>query len=144
MQSHMQEKSMTYAQCACGNLRVTPQEPPKLTALCHCFACQRRTGAPFSANAFYSIGCVEISGESTEFVRTAESGRKVRMHFCPSCGSTVYWLPEGAPSLIGVAVGLFADPAFPPPSLSIFEQSKHGWVALDKNMKHFALMPDQE
>ncbi|SUA87117.1 Uncharacterized conserved protein [Brucella intermedia] len=73
-----------------------------------------------------------------------KAAAKVRMHFCPSCGSTVYWLPEGAPSLIGVGVGLFADPAFPPPSLSIFEQSKHEWVALDKNMKHFALMPDQE
>lgn len=46
--------------------------------------------------------------------------------------------------MIGVGVGLFTDPAFPPPSLSIFEQSKHEWVALDKSMKHFALMPDQE
>jgi hypothetical protein len=82
---------MATAQCACGALRLMLNEPPQLTALCHCFACQRRTGAPFSANAFYSIDCVEISGVSTEYIRTAESGRKVRMHFCPSCGSTLYW-----------------------------------------------------
>ncbi|MBQ0710354.1 MULTISPECIES: GFA family protein [unclassified Ochrobactrum] len=135
---------MTYAQCACGNLKVTPHEPPLLTALCHCLACQRRTGSPFSANAFYSIDCIEISGASTEFIRTAESGRKVRMHFCPSCGSTVYWRPEGAPSMIGVAVGSFADPTFPPPALSIFEQSKHAWVPLDRKMRHFLHMPDRE
>lgn len=74
---------MVDAQCACGTLRLTFSEPPQLTALCHCFACQRRTGAPFSANAFYPIDCVEISGPSTEFIRIADSGRNVRMHFCP-------------------------------------------------------------
>jgi hypothetical protein len=121
---------------------VTPHQPPQLTALCHCFACQRRTGAPFSANAFYAIDCVEISGTSAEFVRIAESGRKVRMHFCPACGSTVYWLPEAAPSLIGVAVGSFADPAFAPPTLSVFEQSKHEWVSLDGAINHFQHLPD--
>jgi len=89
---------MATAQCTCGALRLTFGEPPQLTALCHCLACQRRTGAPFSANAFYSVDCIEISGASTEFVRTADSGRKVRMHFCPTCGSTVFWKAEAAPS----------------------------------------------
>ncbi len=99
------------------------------------------TGAPFSANAFYAIDCVEVSGPSTEFVRTAESGRMVHMHFCPTCGSTVFWKAEAAPFWIGVAVGAFADPAFAPPSLSVFEQSKHGWVTLDETMEHAQGLP---
>lgn len=129
------------AQCACGGLRVTLLEPPQLTALCHCLACQRRTGAPFSANAFYALDCVEVSGEPREFVRTAESGRKVRMYFCPTCGSTVYWKAEASPGIIGVAVGAFADPAFVPPALSVFEISKHEWVALDETVDHFQGLP---
>lgn len=68
---------MATAQCTCGALRLTIGEPPQLTALCHCLACQRRTGAPFSANAFYSVDCIEISGASTEFVRTGDSGGNV-------------------------------------------------------------------
>ncbi|MCJ8055508.1 GFA family protein [Shinella curvata] len=132
---------MADARCACGALRLTFREPPQLTALCHCLACQRRTGAPFSANAFYAIDCVEISGPSTEFVRTAESERSVRMYFCPTCGSTVFWKAEAAPFWIGVAVGAFADPAFAPPSLSVFEQSKHGWVTLDETMEHAQGLP---
>jgi hypothetical protein len=95
-------------------------------------------------SAFYAIDCVEISGASTEFIRTAESGRKVRMHFCPACGSTVYWLPDAAPSVIGVAVGLFADPAFAQPTLSVFEQSKHEWVFLDETMEHFPRLPEND
>ncbi len=132
---------MTNAQCACGALRLTFREPPQLTALCHCFACQRRTGAAFSANAFYAIDCVELSGTSTEFTRTADSGRKVRMHFCPACGSTVYWKADASPSVVGVAVGCFADPAFAPPAMSVFEQSKHEWVQLDETMEHFRGLP---
>lgn len=132
---------MATAQCTCGGLRLTFGEPPQLTALCHCLACQRRTGAPFSANAFYSVDCIEISGASKEFVRTADSGRKVRMYFCPTCGSTVYWRAEAAPSWIGVAIGSFADPTFAPPALSVFEQSKHKWVHLDEKVRHFKGLP---
>ncbi len=129
------------ARCACGALRLTLREPPQLTALCHCLACQRRTGSPFSANAFYAAACVEVSGRSTEFVRTAESGRKVRMYFCPACGSTLYWKAEASPEMIGVAVGSFADPAFTPPALSVFEKSKHEWVRLDGTVEHFEGLP---
>ena len=132
---------MADARCACGALSLTLNEPPQLTALCHCLACQLRTGAPFSANAFYSIDCVQISGMSTEFIRTAESGRKVRMHFCPTCGSTVYWKADASPSRIGVAVGSFADPAFAPPAISVFEQSKHRWVQRDETVEHFQGLP---
>ncbi|RJL15816.1 GFA family protein [Paracoccus siganidrum] len=132
---------MVDAICACGALRLSFGKPPELTALCHCFACQRRTGAPFSANAFYSVECVEIIGTSTEFIRIADSGRKVRMRFCPICGSTVYWQAEAAPSWIGVGVGSFADPTFAPPVVSVFEQSRHAWVRLDEKVERFQGLP---
>lgn len=50
---------MATAQCACGALRLTVSEPPQLTALCHCLACQRRTGAPFSAIAFTPLSVLK-------------------------------------------------------------------------------------
>jgi hypothetical protein len=99
------------------------REPTKLVVACHCFACQRRTGAPFSVNAFYAIDTVEISGAATEFIHVGENGRNVRLYFCPTCGSAVYWKPDALPSMIGVAVGALADPDFPAPVISIFEQA---------------------
>lgn len=132
---------MANAQSACGAIKLTFSEPPQLTALCHCFACQRRTGSPFSANVFYSIKCVEVFGAATEFVRTGDSGRKVRMYFCPTCGSTVYWKADASPSWIGVGVGSFADPTFPSPTMSVFEQSKHESVQLDQAVERFEGLP---
>lgn len=128
---------MANAQCLCGRLRLVLREPPKLVVACHCLACQRRTGAPFGVNAFYAIESVEICGPATEFVHVGDSGRKVRLSFCPTCGSTVYWTPDALPALIGIAVGALADPGFPAPTLSVFERSKHHWIQFDGNVEHF-------
>jgi hypothetical protein len=32
--------------------------------------------------------------------------------------------------MIAVAVGAFADPAFPPPSMVVYEEQRHPWVKL--------------
>ena len=128
---------MADAQCLCGALKLKAREPPKLVVACHCFACQRRTGGPFGVGAFYAIDTVEISGAATEFVRVGDSGRRVRVYFCPTCGSTIYWKPDALPSMIGVAVGALADPDFLAPALSIFERSKHHWVQFDGKVEHF-------
>jgi hypothetical protein len=128
---------MANAQCACGALTVKLKEPSKLVVACHCLACQRRTGAPFSVGAFYAAEAVEISGTAKEYIHVGNSGRKVLLFFCPTCGSQVYWKPDALPSLIGVSVGAMADPDFPAPVISIFERSKHHWVRIDGVLEHF-------
>jgi hypothetical protein len=73
----------------------------------------------------------------------ADSGFKIRFHFCPNCGSTTswHWLPEWAgsnvlwegdrnPNTYGIAVGSFADPNFPPPTYSAWEEVMHPWLGL--------------
>ncbi|OAE19403.1 hypothetical protein AXG93_1224s1000 [Marchantia polymorpha subsp. ruderalis] len=42
-------------------------------------------------------------------------------HFCPDCGSTVYYENEDTPGVYAVPVGAFADPTFPAPQRSIYE-----------------------
>jgi hypothetical protein len=63
--------------------------------------------------------------------------RNVRLYFCPTCGSTVYWKPDALPSMIGVAVGALTDPDFPAPAISIFERSKHPWMHFEGEVEHF-------
>jgi len=97
--------------------------------MCHCLECQRRTGAVFGTQAWFSreqITC--ISGESTQFARQSDSGRAVTFHFCPICASTIYWEAETFPGLIAIAVGSFADPNFPAPQHSVWEKRRHHWV----------------
>ncbi|QDF38842.1 GFA family protein [Bradyrhizobium symbiodeficiens] len=127
---------MIEARCSCGALSLSLPGPSQLVVACHCLDCQRRTGAPFGVGAFYQVEAVTISGTPNPYVRTAASGGKVRSYFCPDCGSTVYWQADNLPAMIGVAVGAIADPDFPPPVRSVFEQSKHGWVEIE-GAEHF-------
>ncbi len=49
-------------------------------------------------------------------------------YFCPDCGATVYYVLDSAPQVVAVPVGAFADPAFPPPEISVWESRKHPWI----------------
>ena len=119
------------ASCACGSLSVICRSEPALVALCHCRDCQRKTGVPFGIGAFYPRSAVTIDGESREYRRQSDSGHDVENHFCPTCGSTVFWFPHRMPHLIAVAPGAFADPHFPKPVKAVYGQHRHDWLHLD-------------
>jgi hypothetical protein len=117
------------AACSCGKLEIVCEGEPLRISICHCLECQRRTGAVFSTQAWFSRKQItSISGNSTEFTRRSDAGRWVRFQFCPGCGSTVYWEAEAFPGHIPVAVGSFADPSFPQPTVFGWEQRRHQWV----------------
>ena len=102
------------AACTCGQLRIRTTGAPSIVSSCHCLACQRRTGSLFGAQAFFPRGqIVATEGERSTFRRQAESGAWLAFHFCPKCGSTVFWENERLPDIVSVAVGAFADPHFP-------------------------------
>jgi len=116
------------AACHCGQLRVTTTGEPERVGICHCQACQRRTGSLFHAGAYFTKEQVRSAGEYKTYERDSDSGFKIRFHFCPVCGSSVFWDGDRIPELCGVAVGAFADPNFPPPKYSIWEESRHAWL----------------
>jgi hypothetical protein len=116
------------ATCACGQLRVHCAADPIMVSLCHCLDCQKRTGSTYGIAAFFSREHVKATGESRTYRRDADSGFAVNFHFCPQCGSTVFWEPERRLDAIAVAVGSFADPSFPSPSQSVYNERRHAWV----------------
>jgi hypothetical protein len=122
------------AKCSCGQLCIRVVGDPKIVAACSCLSCQRRTGSVFGVSSYFDNEQVaEISGESNSFRRTTESGRWGERYFCPGCGTTVYWKSELFPSYTGIPVGAFADPEFPEPFLSVWNQSKHAWVVFPEH-----------
>jgi hypothetical protein len=132
--------TIRHASCSCGQLNLTVEGEPVRIAMCHCLECQRRTGAVISNQARFHREQITITGKSTEWKRTADSGNVLTYSFCPVCGSTVYWDNTGFPDVIAVAIGAFADPSFPPPTISVWEECRHSWVPLssDQAIKRMA------
>ena len=125
------------AQCQCGSLRAVASGEPDIVNVCHCVSCQRRTGAVMHSGAYYKRSQVRLEGESKLYVRTSESGRKLRFHFCQNCGTSVYWEADLRPDHYGIAVGAFADPEFPAPTYSVWEETIHPWLNLPPGIQHY-------
>jgi hypothetical protein len=125
------------AHCCCGSLRAEAIGEPALVVACHCMECQRRAGSPFGVSTCFAKEQVRTEGASKVYVRGSESGRKNEFHFCPNCGSTVFWYAEIVPDLIVIAFGAFADPSMPWPTLSIWETRQHPWVTFTHELDHF-------
>jgi len=125
------------ASCSCGQLTAQVDGDPVRISICHCLACQRRTGSVFGQQARFHREHVALSGDSSEYVRVGDEGSHVTFHFCPRCGSTVYYELEGLEAYLAIPVGAFADPGFPPPSVSVYEERMHSWVVPPADAQHY-------
>ncbi|MGO9904108.1 MAG: GFA family protein [Solirubrobacteraceae bacterium] len=61
-------------------------------SICHCLACQRRTGSSYGYQARFPSQSVTISGRSKQFIRHSHSGQKLNRRISASSS-------ENAPSL---------------------------------------------
>ena len=101
--------------------------------MCHCKACQRRTGAVVHSGSRWRKTQVRIEGENKIYARMADSGFEIRFHFCPSCGSNVYCEGDRAPEYYRITVGSFADLGFPAPAFSVWRRlCTRGWACRKK------------
>lgn len=125
------------ASCSCGQLTARAFGDPIRVSICHCLACQRRTGSVFGEQARFPRENVTISGASTEYVRVGDEGSRIRFHFCATCGSTVFYEPEGLEAFVAIPVGAFAEPEFPAPRFSVYESRMHNWVVPPPEAEHF-------
>lgn len=125
------------ASCSCGALTLEAEGDPVRVSVCHCLACQKRTGSIFGAQARFLRDKVVTHGPSTAYVRVGDEGHRITFHFCPSCGATVYYQIDDLADVIAVPVGAFADPSFPAPKVSVYEARMHAWAGLPEGVEHW-------
>jgi hypothetical protein len=128
------------ASCSCGQLSIEVRGEPRAVGVCHCLACQRRTGSVFAALAAFAAP-YRVTGSATEYVRAGDQGSRFRFRFCPVCGTNLFHTEEGRGGSVAVAVGAFADPTFPPPVDSVYDCRRHSWVQLPQGINVYEKDP---
>ena len=123
------------ASCRCGQLRAAVSGEPVRVSVCHCLNCKKRSGSAFAVQARWPKGDVQIEGASNSFVKVADSGNRATFHFCPECGSDVYYAIEAKDDpkfndLLAIPLGAFDDPYFLTPAFSVWENRKCAWVEI--------------
>lgn len=109
---------MHSASCLCGSVRFTATRFTRQAVACHCTQC-RKTSGHFWAGAW--IHPDDLVWQSRDTVREYQSSPGIRRAFCGTCGSTLYWRPDGRPEY-SVSPGLFDGPT----GLTITD---HWWVS---------------
>jgi hypothetical protein len=123
------------ATCSCEQLTITVRDEAKYVIACSCTKCQKRTGSVLGVVAYFpDASIVSKSGKYNTYKKISAKGTATVRNFCPNCGSSVYWQSEFLPQHTGVAVGSFADPAFPSPQMSAWERYKPAWLSLPETI----------
>ncbi len=132
---------MRVAMCSCEQLRIRLSGQLLGVGVCHCLACQRRTGSVFATLASFAAP-FEIIGSANHFTRTGDQGSVFTFFFCPHCGTNLFHQEEGEVDSIAVAVGGFADPDFSAPDVTTYDVRRHRWLTLASDITVFERDPD--
>ncbi len=131
------------ATCRCGQLTATATGDPVRVSVCHCLDCQKRSGSAFSAQARWPDEQVLVMGEAREWSNVSDSGNRATFRFCATCGATVTYAIELMPGMTAIPIGAFADPEFPAPAFSVYENRKHRWVEITGEVDHWSPGDDE-
>ena len=126
--------------CLCGKVRFRTSQAPMRTLACHCKFCQRVTGSSYFAESMFPMDAVSFSGEPLSRYEHVSEGskKKVFVHFCPNCGTTVSLTFERWPDVRGISRGCYDDPNAVTVSSHIWTQSAQHGTALPAGVDCFA------
>ena len=129
--------------CQCGASRYTVREEPFVSYLCHCTACQKRTGSAFGVSVQVpSSGFSLDKGAPKTHSRIADSGNELTMSFCGDCGTTLFGNNNARPQVTVAFGGALDDPSWVPIQAHIWTDSALEWMAMDPGTEQFGGAPD--
>ena len=116
--------------CLCGHVQYEAEVDERLVALCHCTDCQVNSGSAMGwVAAVIDQGFELKSGALKTYIKTAESGRRRALGFCPECGTRIVATPvEGEQGVISVRVGSIRQRAELQPRAHIWASSAQPWT----------------
>ena len=129
---------MPKGQCHCGAVRYEMSTDTVHQALCHCRDCRRHSGAPMVAWGLVARDQITIEGETREYA-SSEHGRR---HFCPACGTALFYTSEQLfPGQIDVQIATLDDPDAIAPTAQIQVADRIGWMARAHELPEFERYP---
>lgn len=125
--------------CLCGAVRFKTSQAPMRTLVCHCTFCQRVTGSSSYAESMFANDAVAFNaGKMSCYEHVSDSSqKKVFVHFCTRCGTTVSLTFERWPDVRAISRGCYDDPDAVTITSHIWTQSAQSGTALPEGVDCF-------
>ena len=127
--------------CSCGQARFSADAEPAFVGVCHCRACQKKSGSAFAIIVALPKQALTVTGDVTTYDAVGDSGKAVHYRFCPRCGSPVTRNADLLPDLMMIHAGTLDDPELVKPPMEIYCDEKQSLVDLGGGLQRFAKMP---
>ena len=126
--------------CLCGRVRFRTTQAPLRTLACHCTFCQKVTGSSYFAESMFPMDAVLFNTAKLNCYEhlSDASNKKVFVHFCPNCGTTVSLTFERWPDIRGISRGCYDDPNAVAVSSHIWTRSAQTGTALPEGVECFS------
>ncbi len=126
--------------CRCGKVQYSVKADPIFTGICHCSTCRKSTGTAYAAVVGVPTPALTVTGVTTQFDDSGDSGQATHRFFCPTCGTTVTRTADVMDGITMVGLGTLDDPASVTPAMQIYCDSALPWAKVPE-MQGFAKMP---
>ena len=128
--------------CHCGAIRYEVSGAPKIHALCHCSDCRRHAGAPMVGWTMFAVENVKTVRGVPRVYASSEHGRR---HFCPECGTGLFYTnAKILPGIIDVQSATYDDPNAFPPRAHIQVAERIAWMEKAHELPTFERFPSQK
>lgn len=126
--------------CHCGAIRYEVSGTPVYHALCHCTDCRKSSGAPAVAWALFPAGAISVTGTP----KVHASSEHARRHFCPDCGSGLFYTNEVVfPGMMDIQSAALDDPDTIPLGIHVQTAERIGWMKTAHELPQFERYPSQ-
>ena len=130
--------------CFCGHVQYEAELDPGRVALCHCTDCQISSGTAMGWGVAVVEDRFELKrGTLKTFVKTAESGRRRALQFCPECGTRIVSSPlPGEQGTISLRAGSIRQRDQLRPRAHIWARSAQPWIDDLQELPKIEQQPD--
>ena len=128
--------------CHCGAIRYQVEGELIVHALCHCSDCRRHAGAPMVGWTMYAQNAVKVTQGAPKIYESSEHGRR---HFCPDCGTGLFYTnAQVLPGIIDIQSATYDDPNTVPPIAHMQVAERISWVEHAHELPTFERYPPQQ
>lgn len=125
--------------CHCGAIRYQVSGEALTHAICHCTDCRRCAGAPMVAWTMYASDAVKLTKGKPKTYHSSENGRR---HFCPDCGTGLFYTNALVlPGITDIQSATYDNPDAVPPRAHIQVAERIGWMAHLQELPSFERYP---
>lgn len=125
--------------CHCGGVRYEVEGNAITHALCHCKDCRRHAGAPMVGWTMYPNAALKVTKGTPKIYTSSKDGRR---HFCPDCGTGLFYVNEVMlPGIMDIQSATYDDPDAVPARAHIQVAERICWMETAHTLPVFERFP---